>query len=385
MSETMFFDVSQNHPFYESVQYAKENGIVKGYGDGTFRPDKEINRAEFLKIVLLSEYNQKEIDAVRPQSVIFDDVNDSLKYWFFFYVHFAHEQGIVNGYKDGLFHPYDNISLPEALKIIFKTQNIYTGEFIGRSWYDEFMVKAEKLGFFMLTGEIPNTLQHKITRGEMVWLIHKLSINKKITLLKFEQDLKEKLTDILKTDINSFSINSTFKKEFERRKNNAAIDGDINYALSISISKKIKVGDLEFYSLNPFPSPYEVVNCTGYGYSNCINFVLNRKTSNIIFSDIDKSSMGLLHSFDNKKNIVYFSEIMGAGDSCEEGVITTYRALILENNELITKIIKEKNICSNCNCTKDEWLTSETVEYIKNVKNINATEELKQIFEFVEE
>jgi polyhydroxybutyrate depolymerase len=35
----------------EAVEYLQENNVMVGYGDGTFHPDQPINRAEFLKIV----------------------------------------------------------------------------------------------------------------------------------------------------------------------------------------------------------------------------------------------------------------------------------------------------------------------------------------------
>jgi hypothetical protein len=47
-----FSDVSQNNPFMKYIAYAYHHGMVEGYVDGTFRPDKEINRAEFSKLVL---------------------------------------------------------------------------------------------------------------------------------------------------------------------------------------------------------------------------------------------------------------------------------------------------------------------------------------------
>ena len=37
-----FSDVSENHPYLEAINYAKENNIVNGYDDGTFRPDNHL-------------------------------------------------------------------------------------------------------------------------------------------------------------------------------------------------------------------------------------------------------------------------------------------------------------------------------------------------------
>lgn len=185
--ENIFDDVQQNTKFHEAIQYAKENGIVNGYSDGTFRPENKINRAEFLKIILLSVYSQTEIQNYPIQGIVFEDALPET--WFHHYTHFAFNHGIIKGYPDGTFKPYKNISLPEALKIIFKTKNIDTKEFIGENWYEEFIEKAKDLHLLNPEGEIENNLFHEITRGEMVWIIHQLALK------NIESDNIEKVSE----------------------------------------------------------------------------------------------------------------------------------------------------------------------------------------------
>ncbi|MBI4231606.1 S-layer homology domain-containing protein [Candidatus Peregrinibacteria bacterium] len=52
-SDAGFSDVSAEDWFANYVNYAAANGIVKGYGDNTFGPDKALTRAEVAKIVSL--------------------------------------------------------------------------------------------------------------------------------------------------------------------------------------------------------------------------------------------------------------------------------------------------------------------------------------------
>jgi hypothetical protein len=47
-----FSDVSRTHPGYTAITYLSQKGVVSGYADNTFRPDHSINRAEVLKIIL---------------------------------------------------------------------------------------------------------------------------------------------------------------------------------------------------------------------------------------------------------------------------------------------------------------------------------------------
>jgi len=49
-----FPDVPTTHTNYLPTSYLTEKGIIKGYPDGTFGPTKAINRAESLKIILVA-------------------------------------------------------------------------------------------------------------------------------------------------------------------------------------------------------------------------------------------------------------------------------------------------------------------------------------------
>ncbi|MFA4891346.1 MAG: S-layer homology domain-containing protein [Candidatus Gracilibacteria bacterium] len=49
-----FTDVSDNHVYCEAITWAKNAGIFAGYNDGTFKPYQVINRAEALKTVLVA-------------------------------------------------------------------------------------------------------------------------------------------------------------------------------------------------------------------------------------------------------------------------------------------------------------------------------------------
>jgi serine protease Do len=52
----MFTDVKKGAWYYDSVMYVSELGIISGYKDGTFKPTKDVNRAELSKI--LADYDR---------------------------------------------------------------------------------------------------------------------------------------------------------------------------------------------------------------------------------------------------------------------------------------------------------------------------------------
>jgi hypothetical protein len=107
-----FADVPENSEHYAAIEYLKAKGVVSGYPDGTFQPEKNINRAETLKILLLGTGTTLE----STQSIVFPDVQTSD--WFYTYVRKAFELKIVEGYPDGNFKPENTINLAESLKVI---------------------------------------------------------------------------------------------------------------------------------------------------------------------------------------------------------------------------------------------------------------------------
>lgn len=71
------------------VCYAKEEGWVGGYPDGTFRPADSVNKVEALKMLL----NSQEIDTDTPEEKPFTDV--AVDEWFAPYVAAAQELGLL--------------------------------------------------------------------------------------------------------------------------------------------------------------------------------------------------------------------------------------------------------------------------------------------------
>jgi hypothetical protein len=50
--EPLFTDMDVDDPYCSAIVWAQRTGVVGGYADGTFRPDNTVNRVEFLKIAL---------------------------------------------------------------------------------------------------------------------------------------------------------------------------------------------------------------------------------------------------------------------------------------------------------------------------------------------
>jgi hypothetical protein len=165
-----FPDVYPSHPNAEAITYVQEEGIVSGYPDGTFGPDRTMNRAEFLKIVLEATQSEPHCSDTRS---FFSDV--PLDAWFAAYVCRAKQLNLIQGYPDGTFRPGATINFAEAAKIIAHATGIPTTT-DANVWYQgsvEFLAKRQAIPL-----SIPS-FDHALTRGEMAEIIWR--INAKIT------------------------------------------------------------------------------------------------------------------------------------------------------------------------------------------------------------
>lgn len=103
-----FSDVKQDAWYSEHVSNMVATGIINGYPDGTFKPDKALTRAEFVAVICnafkLEEQESKFLD--------------TQSHWAENQIVYASQNGWVNGYSDGTFHPDDSISRAEATVIV---------------------------------------------------------------------------------------------------------------------------------------------------------------------------------------------------------------------------------------------------------------------------
>jgi hypothetical protein len=111
-----FSDITGREWFSESIDALVMRGVLQGYEDGTFRPNAQITRAEF--ITMLMKATGKAM-AINGQMKPFNDVPAYPGEWFSENVIMAKELGLVDGYNDNTFKPGNPISRAEAMQIIF--------------------------------------------------------------------------------------------------------------------------------------------------------------------------------------------------------------------------------------------------------------------------
>jgi len=162
-----------NHQYRESIQYLYDHGVVEGYPDGTYKPDREVNRAEIMKIILQANLG----DAVGSWSHCFPDVRDDR---YAKYVCYAKEHAIVKWYTDGGFKPTQTVIFVEALKMALETFDVHVRSVSSsEKRYQGYLDFVHDNTIFSKYAYFPSK---NITRGEMAYLIHTLMLNRAGTL-----------------------------------------------------------------------------------------------------------------------------------------------------------------------------------------------------------
>lgn len=206
-TDSVFSDVNSNNSFFDAINYVQSQGIVNGYEDGTYKPDSQINRAEFVKIIISAIFTEDQISQCTPTKN-FSDVSASD--WFYPYVCTASNNEIVNGYSDGSFKPGNYINFAEASKIIVNAFGYETSP--KELWYQSFVEKLEE--FKAIPSSICS-ISKNISRGEMAEMIYRLKEN--IT--------DKSSTNFFSGDIETFKT-TTFVKSYRLKDNSDTYDID---------------------------------------------------------------------------------------------------------------------------------------------------------------
>lgn len=156
-TSSAFSDISETAVSYMAINYLAEEGILKGYNDGTFKPDLDVNRAELLKMLIASQGIEPDKNRYRN---CFTDVKEE---WFAPYVCYGKRQGWVEGYKDGSFRPWQTVNKVEALKMMIESYDLafgmYETAFVdvkAGDWFYEYVALAEHMGLLTERGALFN-------------------------------------------------------------------------------------------------------------------------------------------------------------------------------------------------------------------------------------
>lgn len=117
VSHTQQFTDVVNHWAQETINNMGSRMIVSGTGDGMFRPDRDISRAEFAAIMVRGL-------GLRPSYSESHFIDVNLTDWYNGVIQTAFEYGLIQGFDDHTFRPNEKITREQAMLIVSKAMEI---------------------------------------------------------------------------------------------------------------------------------------------------------------------------------------------------------------------------------------------------------------------
>ncbi len=114
---TDFKDVPKTAIYYDAVQWAAENGITNGTGNGNFSPDWEVSRG--MVVTMLNR-----LDGEPKATTTTTTFTDVTKNSYYDAILWAQEVGVTKGYNDGTFKPNKTCTRGEI--VTFMNRNLYS-------------------------------------------------------------------------------------------------------------------------------------------------------------------------------------------------------------------------------------------------------------------
>lgn len=162
------FNDIEGHWAKQYIEKLRVMNVVQGDGNGNFEPNRNIVRAEAIKILMLSF----GIGGTSCHLGIFPDMN--VNDWFCDVVSEANQKGYVEG-DDGYLFPGREITRAEAVKVVLGIKGVDVPEITEKpfddvdldQWYAKYIAKAKELNIVQgVSGDLfePN---RSITRAEL--------------------------------------------------------------------------------------------------------------------------------------------------------------------------------------------------------------------------
>ncbi len=178
-----------------AIEWATERGIFSGYGDGSFQPYKDINRAEVLKVTFEAFRGKVIIQPATGTNLGFSDLDPNA--WYMPYARTAQMNGMLDGYGGTSLAGLNNtINRVELLKFVLEASRAFDGFYIpnyndvyysdvnafdpSQQWYKNYAGVAYTYNLFETnfnsgSGERMLSPGAAVRRGEVALLLYRMN------------------------------------------------------------------------------------------------------------------------------------------------------------------------------------------------------------------
>lgn len=347
----------------DSVKILQSLGVMQGDPNGNMRENDLVKRSEFAKMaVLLSEYKNKL--SLNSKISVFTDC--TADHWAAPYVRVAAENGIIEGYSNGVFGPDDCISYAQAVTIALRLLG-YTDADFGYTYPEGQLGMAQSLklgdGLFKEADSLLSRLDVAIIFKNMLLTNKKGSNTNYIESLDYK--IKEDTVIVATNDEESsvspgkvfttsgeYTIDSNFDKALIGYKGSAIVDSEGKLLTLIKNS-----GSTKWYSVTAAGSDFvSLTGATG-------NLALDCDDGTLSYIGTQKSNFGTLKTSvsvgdvvivgkDSKGNIDYL--ISGKSDFDGPYTVTNDAKIPLDADYSSYSVIKNGSTSSLSSIKKND-------------------------------
>lgn len=181
-----YSDVPSYHKNYEAITELSNIGMLEGYQDGLFKPERTISREEAVKLIVLGTRSEARFNGVVSDlynqyvQTPFPDVPANR--WSAPHITLGYQEGIIHGYPDGTFQPKKTINFVEGLKVVLEAYNANLNEYPYRDidlihmdsedWYAPYFTYAYQKN--LINQQKYHHPKFEMTRGEFAEIIYRM-------------------------------------------------------------------------------------------------------------------------------------------------------------------------------------------------------------------
>lgn len=163
-----FSDVADTADYKAAVDNLVALGIVNGYEDGTFGPEKLITRAEASKMIVgtMGPAMMEAAEASKGSSNFTDVAGD---HWASGYIAQGVSKGYINGMGDGTFAPNDNVTYAQVVKMLVCVLGYAEDAEANGGWPNGYINQGTAL---KITDGVTAGADTAVNRGQVAMLIN---------------------------------------------------------------------------------------------------------------------------------------------------------------------------------------------------------------------
>ncbi len=179
-----FPDVDPSASYAQAVSELSALGIISGYDDGTFGPDKLVTRAEITKMIVDALGEGSQAQSGSGIDTQFTDVTGA--HWAAGYVSTGVADGFIAGMGDGTFAPDENVTYVQAQKMLVAAIGYETYAQGAGGWPNGYKTWAATRG---ITDGVSANDNDQLTRAQVAQMIDNAMDAPVCVISKYEPDV----------------------------------------------------------------------------------------------------------------------------------------------------------------------------------------------------